>query len=326
MSLSRLIWKTLNNERTAIFVYFLNTVVLILIFTLMMDSVHIIYPICVSSVIMILYLVYKTVQLNLFLKNLETAKTQADEFNADTYTEEAVYSTIEEMHMYYGSRISSLHEQLDGRNNLFSQFFHNMKSSISVIGLACENRSEDTLSDISMENEKLKKNLEQALNLLRLDEFSNDYVSEKVDLFVLVKNVINEKKRDIIYSKTYPKYIGSETFVYTDKKWCAFLIEQIVTNAIKYSEPDKSIYFEIQKKDGHAHLCIRDEGVGILPEDLPRIFELFYTGTNGRQNKESTGIGLSMAKHICKKLGHEISVESQVGCGTAVTITFLTKM
>lgn len=71
---------------------------------------------------------------------------------------------------------------------------------------------------------------------------------------------------------------------------------------------------------------IRDEGIGIMAEDLPRIFDLFYTGINGRQSKESTGIGLSMVKHICKKLGHEVAVESQVGQGTTVMITFLTKM
>ncbi len=322
MSLKQLVLATLNSQRKMIFVYLLNTAVLTLIFALMLDEVSFLYPLLVSAVILVLYLVYMTVRLNAFMTELAAAKIQASDLNADTYTEKAVYDAMGEVHRAYAMRISLLQEQLDGRNNLFSQFIHNMKSSVSVIGLACEKQSQDAIFDISMENEKLKKNLEQVLNLLRLDQFSNDYISEKVDLSDIIKNVINEKKRDFIYSKTYPKYTGDEVYVYTDKKWCGFLIEQVVSNAIKYSDPDKSIYFEIQSMEGRTVLHIRDEGMGILPEDLPRIFDLFYTGTNGRQNKESTGIGLSMVKHICKKLGHQVSVESQVGQGTTVSLCF----
>lgn len=322
MSLKHQILNLLNNEKQAIFAYLLNTTLLILIFSLMLDKPSFLYPFSVSMTVLIIYIIFKTVRFNTFLKDLEAAKTQADGLNADNFSEKAVFSVIDEIHRNYGTQLSELKERLDGRNSLFSQFVHNMKSSVAIIGLACEKNSESVISDISMENEKLKKNLEHALNILRLDEFSNDFKYEKVNLSDIVKEVINDKKRDFIYSKTYPKFENTDAPVGTDRKWCAFIIDQIISNAIKYSNAEKNIYFSISQNSDKTVLSIRDEGIGILPEDMPRIFDLFYTGTNGRQSRESTGIGLSMVKHICKKLCHEVSVESQPGHGTTVKISF----
>lgn len=322
MSLKHQVFRVLNNERQAIFAYTINTSLLILIYSLMLENPSFLYPLSVSATVLAVFIIFKTVRLNVFLKDLEAAKTQTDGLRTDSFSEKAVFGAIEEIHHDYGLRLSKLEERLNGRNNLFSQFVHNMKSSVAVIGLACENNTDSVVSDISPENEKLKKNLEQALNILRLDEFSNDYMHEKVNLSDIVKEVINDKKRDFIYSKTYPKFEQTDAFVGTDRKWCAFMIGQILSNSIKYSEPKSNIYFVISQKSGKTVLSIRDEGIGIPAEDMPRIFELFYTGANGRQSKESTGIGLSMVRHICKKLGHEVTAESRQGHGTTVEIIF----
>lgn len=175
-------------------------------------------------------------------------------------------------------------------------------------------------------NRKLKEQLEQSLNILRLDKFSQDYVPEKHDLLELVKCVINNNKTNFIYNSIYPKIVGSSTFVFTDKKWLLYLINQVLSNAIKYTQSGGTVTFHIVTNRESTKLQITDTGVGIPAQDMDRIFELFYTGDNGRNNTNSTGIGLSMVKTVANLLNHEINISSQVNIGTTFEITFLTKM
>lgn len=327
-----LIWlmgRTLNSERRTLLFGLVNTLALVLIYNLLLDTIDIVYPLFVSFMIWAVYFVVKAFALHNFFTALDDAKAGSiPEGFAESYKEQRVMETIEAIHVSYQGQLATMHEKLEGRNSLFSQFVHNMKSSVAVIELAGSKQSTDVLADIQMENDKLKANLEQSLNLLRLDEFSNDYVPESVDLNALVSSVINEKRRDFIYARVFPKLTGEATYVYTDRKWCSYLLDQLITNAIKYSRPETNVYFEIEAdpQTGRTKLQIRDEGEGIDPSDLPRVFELFYTGQNGRTKPNATGIGLAMVKLIAKKLGHEVSLTSAVGQGTCVTISFLSKM
>ncbi|SEO82172.1 HAMP domain-containing sensor histidine kinase [Paenibacillus sp. OV219] len=327
----RLLGRTLNSERKSLTFYLINTIALIFIYNLLLPSVSIGYPLCISMTILLVFFAQRAFALYRFEETLHDAKFGIEvsgESDADSKKEQRVLDTIDEIHAAYRDKLTEMNDKLDGRNALFSRFIHNMKTSVAVIELAAVKQSADVLTDIAAENEKLKASLEQSLNLLRLDEFSNDYVPESLDLYALVNAVINEKRREFIYAGIYPKLSGGTVYVYTDRKWCAYMLDQIITNAIKYSERGKNVYFEITEgMEGiDASLSIRDEGEGIAQEDVPRVFELFFTGRNGRANPNATGIGLAMVKHIAKRLGHEVSLTSTVGEGTRVTISFLTKM
>jgi len=205
-----------------------------------------------------------------------------------------------------------------------------MKTSITVIDLACEkdeltNGSNKSIEDIKEENSILKKNLEECLNVLRLDDFSRDYITTSCNLREIVNTVVNSKKRDFIYKGVFPTVsINDDINIYTDKKWCIYMLEQIIANAIKYSEDKKGKKIEIGavRNSEYIELLIKDEGIGISKEDLPRVFEPFFTGNNGRKERSSTGIGLYMVKIIVKKLGHGISLASQVDNGTEFKIVF----
>ncbi|HYE84111.1 MAG TPA: sensor histidine kinase [Clostridia bacterium] len=327
MYLIRLFCRTINSEKKAIIFYIVNTAVLLLIFSLTVTEAVIAYPALISLTILAVYLTIKAVSLHGFLNDLNSAKqSKGYEPAPETSKESHVFETIEEIHANYNDRITTMDEKLAGRNSMFSSFIHNMKSSVAVIELACVNKSLGALDDIELENEKLKSNLEQALNILRLDEFSNDYAPERVDLHALVSKVINEKKRDFIYAGVFPKLSGETTYIYTDKKWCAYIMEQIIANAIKYSLPGKNVYTEISVGEKRTVLTIRDEGIGIEAEDIPRVFDLFFTGKNGRDHKAATGIGLFMVRHIAKQLGIEVSLASTVGTGTSVSLSFLSKL
>ncbi len=328
MSLKRLLLGTLNGERFAIIAMLINTAVLIVVFNLMMKELSVIYPLSIEFFVLFWYLVYKGFRLYSYSEKIADATADGSgNFSAidnasDCFDEQLALHAIAELHRSYNDRINELSDRLNSRNDMFSQFVHNMKSSVSVISLACEKQSRDSLADITHENEKLKQNLEQTLNVLRIDDFTNDYIPAQVDLSKLLRECVNDKKRDFIYSEVYPKFSGGESFVYTDSKWCKYIISQLISNAVKYSSAGKSVYFEITQAEGRTVLSIKDEGIGISQEDLPRVFDLFFTGSNGRQNSESTGIGLAMVQHVCKKLSHEISVESEKDKGTTVKIIF----
>ena len=111
-------------------------------------------------------------------------------------------------------------------------------------------------------------------------------------------------------------YIPSKETIVSDEKWLSFVIEQLLSNALKYTKKGSvTIFFEEPKT-----LCISDTGIGIAPEDIPRIFEKGYTGSNGRRDKRASGLGLYLCKEICNRLGAKISIISQVETGTTVKV------
>ena len=166
---------------------------------------------------------------------------------------------------------------------------------------------------------KIEQYVEMVLQYLRLNSNINDFVLKEYSLDDMIRQAIHKYAPMFIRKKIALDYVPIETKVVTDEKWMVFVIEQILSNAIKYTAEGKvSIYMESKM------LIIEDTGIGILQEDLPREFEKGYTGYNGRSDKKSTGIGLYLCKEISKKLSHNLYVTSKIGVGTKVYIDFST--
>ena len=204
------------------------------------------------------------------------------------------------------------------------RFVHQMKTPLSVLKLICENHSEEEdYKKIGRNVNTIEYNLNQILNIYRLDEFKNDFVSEKVLLKSICKECINGLKDYFISSKIYPKLdINDDIYVYSDSKWLKLIIHQILTNAIKYSNSGQTVSVIAKKEEENVYLSIVDTGVGIEKADLRNIFDLFYIGKNGRNNADSSGIGLYIVKRVSEYLGHKVEVESKIGKGTKMTIIF----
>jgi len=131
-----------------------------------------------------------------------------------------------------------------------------------------------------------------------------------------VRQAVRAYASQFIRKKIRLEYEPLSCRVLTDEKWLLFAVEQVLSNALKYTKAGSvSITMEAKKT-----LCIRDTGIGIAPEDLPRVFEKGYTGYNGRADKKATGIGLYLCRRILGKLGHTISIESKLGVGTTVRL------
>ena len=160
------------------------------------------------------------------------------------------------------------------------RFVHQMKTPLSVLKLICENHSEEEdYKKIGRNVNTIEYNLNQILNIYRLDEFKNDFVSEKVLLKNICKECINGLKDYFISSQIYPKLdINEDIYVYSDSKWLKLIIHQILTNAIKYSNSTQTVSVTAKKEDDKVYLSIIDTGVGIEKADLRSIFELFYIG------------------------------------------------
>ena len=238
--------------------------------------------------------------------------------------EEEYNLMIEEMIKNNSDREIEQKQEKKLQKVMIYRFVHQMKTPLSVLKLICENHSEEEdYKKIGRNVNTIEYNLNQILNIYRLDEFKNDFVSEKVLLKNICKECINGLKDYFISSKIYPKLnINEDIYVYSDSKWLKLIIHQILTNAIKYSNSTQTVSVTAKKEDDKVYLSITDTGVGIEKADLRNIFDLFYIGKNGRNNADSSGIGLYIVKRVSEYLGHEVEVESEIGKGTKMTIIF----
>ncbi len=238
--------------------------------------------------------------------------------------EEEYNLMIEEMIKNNGSREIEQKQDKKLQKVMIYRFVHQMKTPLSVLKLICENHSEEEdYKKIGRNVNTIEYNLNQILNIYRLDEFKNDFVSEKVLLKNICKECINGLKDYFISSRIYPKLdINEDIYVYSDSKWLKLIIHQILTNAIKYSNSTQTVSVTAKKEEDKVYLSIIDTGVGIEKADLRSIFELFYIGKNGRNNADSSGIGLYIVKRVSEYLGHKVEVESEIGKGTKMTIIF----
>lgn len=198
---------------------------------------------------------------------------------------------------------------------------HQMKTPVAAISLIAQDAGGPAMATVDAEAAKLAEGLELVLNMARLQDFALDYQIEPVDLGALVRRAINQKKRQFIRHGIYPEVAGAG-LVRSDAKWLAFVIDQITANALKYGaqagRPGQRLRFTIAP---HT-LTIADEGPGIPAHDLPRVFDAFFTGENGRRFGGATGIGLYLVKQVVDQLGHTITIASTEGHGTTVTLTF----
>ncbi len=224
---------------------------------------------------------------------------------------------------------------------MISRWAHHMKTPVSVIDLELQKAvkmeipplCQEVLESIAEENDRLQSLLQTLLNLNRLDDFAADFRVERVDVLALVRKVINDHRRAFIAHRVYPKIdepdpkelSPSYLWVESDPKWLQLVLEQIISNAVKYaSRPDREgrVRIRFERREDELVLTVADDGVGIAPEDLPRVFEPFYTGANGRMDARATGMGLYLAHEACKHLGHKLSIASRPGEGTEVRIHF----
>ena len=196
----------------------------------------------------------------------------------------------------------------------YTMWAHQIKTPIASMRLHLQKEDSDFSRKMSSELFRIEQYVEMVLMFLRLDSDTTDYVIKEYEIDDIVKQAVKKFSGDFISRKLTLDYEPIQAKVIRDEKWLSFVIEQVLSNALKYtSKGSISISLEEPKT-----LCIRDTGIGIAAEDLPRVFEKGYTGYNGRSDKKASGIGLYLCKRICKNLGHGITARSVVDQGTVI--------
>lgn len=218
----------------------------------------------------------------------------------------------------------------------YTLWAHQIKTPIASMRLQLQNDDSDSARHLLEDLFRIEQYVEMVLCYLRLDSNSTDYVFRQVPLDDVIKQALKKFAGQFIRRKISLAYNPTGQTVTTDEKWLLFVVEQVLSNALKYTPAGGVIAIEAEGTEGSDGakiagtknsesgplLLIRDTGIGIAPEDLPRIFEKGYTGKTGRIDMKASGIGLYLCRRICKNLGHGIRAESAPDQGTVICIDF----
>ena len=199
----------------------------------------------------------------------------------------------------------------------YTLWAHQIKTPIASMRLTLQNEDSDLARSLSGDLMRVEQYVEMVLVFLRLDSSTTDYVIRRHSLDDIVRPAVRRFAGEFIRRRLRLEYQPLDHTVVTDGKWLGFVVEQVLSNALKYTPEGGSITIDAEAP---ATLCIRDTGIGITAEDLPRIFDRVYTGRNGRTYRQASGIGLYLCRRICRDLGHTITASSAAGEGTVLRL------
>lgn len=242
-------------------------------------------------------------------------------------SEQRIYNELLQKQYQVVNKKLSEHQSKSIENREFiTMWVHEIKTPIAASKLIIENSldhpSERVLYSIEDELDKIEDFVQMTLFYSRTDDFAKDYIINCFKLEKVVNECIKREFASITNKKLNLQLKNLDLLIDSDEKWLGFVIKQILDNAIKYSAAYGSICIYAESKENEEMLIIEDEGAGIKEEDINRVFDKNFTGSNGRKYATATGIGLYLSQKIARKLGHSITISSNSEKGTKVIIHF----
>lgn len=264
--------------------------------------------------------------LDLFFYSRKYMKLQRMRSSLETVLEDMPRPSdgVEEIYQELLERLHEVNREMEKRwstvyedlQDYYTTWAHQIKTPISAMRLLLQTEETPLNRQMELELFKVEQYVELALGYLRTENISGDMQVQEYSLDRIIRKTVKKYAKMFILEKVSLDYQPVNCQVITDEKWLEFVLEQILSNALKYTHQGKiSIYMDPKRE---KTLVIEDTGIGISSQDLPRVFERGYTGYNGRKDKHSTGIGLYSVKRVMKRLSHGIYINSQVGKGTKV--------
>lgn len=234
-----------------------------------------------------------------------------------------IYSVLEECTKSMKDEVVDLKRNINDYKEYLETWVHEIKTPIASARLILENDEGYINKSVLEEIEKVEGFIEQVLFYARSSTVERDYIIKKIPLKNSINSVIRKNASILIEKRVKIQLEDIEKKVYCDSKWIEFILQQIISNSVKYMDKDeKYIKIRCLEKDKNIILKILDNGIGISEKSIEKVFEKGYTGENGRKYNNSTGMGLYLCKKLCLKLGLGISIKSKLGVGTEVTIVF----
>ncbi len=242
--------------------------------------------------------------------------------DSNSYVDELYRDLISVMEREGSALVSKYDGKKQDMTDYYTMWTHQIKTPIAALRLLLQGEKQP-LEELF----KIEQYAEMALHFARLDSLSSDLLFQEQDIYAMVKKAV--KKYSILFIGSGLSFSMDEfcAQAITDEKWMSFVIEQILSNALKYTYTGGIRIYGTDRlgqetRENASFIVIEDSGIGIRQEDLPRIFERGFTGYNGRLDQKSTGIGLYLCKQILDRLSHTIQVESRIGEGTKVILGF----
>jgi signal transduction histidine kinase len=273
------------------------------------------YAFVLCSIILIGFLVYRFQQNARLLRQMKSG-----DYDSLSIEGEYAQQYIEELQNLHIREMNQIHERKNEHYDFIVSWFHEIKTPIAVLRLL--QQTDMDAESLREEIAKIENYVDQALYYAKLDSFNQDYDIQKCDGIQISKEIVKSHSKSF-FSKKIRIHIESDSLVVqSDSKWLQFIVNQLVTNSLKYTEPGGGITISAIETPKEKQLIIRDSGIGISQKDLPRIFNRGFTGETGRRHTKSTGMGLYLAQQLSNKLGHYISCTSEVGEFTQFIIHF----
>ena len=254
------------------------------------------------------------------LKRLKTFSAEMIETlpESETVCEEEYKTIIENLKNELISAKAESQTAYKDMIDYYTAWAHQIKTPIASMKLTLQNEDSELSRRLSSDLLRTQQYADMVLAFLRLGSKSSDYVFREHRLDDIIRFSVKKFAPEFIDRRLTLDYTPTDAFLITDDKWLSFVLEQLISNALKYTQ---SGGITISLKD-KTTLLIEDTGIGINESDLPRIFEKGFTGNNGRTDKSASGLGLYLCKQICDRLSIGISITSKVGKGTAVALNF----
>ena len=303
-------------SRSRLFVYLLSLTFLVLLFQFLFASlgIYFLYFFLLCCFITILFFTWDIlVEMQVYRKEV-----LYEEREAKSPLEVALAEKLEARELELYQQKSDAERKLTDLLDYYTLWVHQIKTPIAASQLLVAEVADRQLKQqLEQEIFKIDSYTNLVLQYLRLESFHDDLVLKQVQIEDLVKEIIRKYALFFIQKGLNVNLYDLDKEIVTDKKWLLVVIEQIISNSLKYTkEGGLEIYMEGQE------LCIKDTGIGIKNSDVLRVFERGFSGYNGRLTQQSSGLGLYLSKKISEELGHQIRIESEVGKGTIVRIQF----
>lgn len=285
----------------------------------------VIFITCTFFIVAFLISYYKTSK---YLKNIEKTMDKLPEKYLITEILQkprsaeklAYYRILKKVNKSMLENVTDIKEKQKDYKEYIESWVHEIKIPITSAKLLCENNKSEITNKIDEDIEEVNNYVEQALFYARMDQVSNDFMIREINLNEVIKNVLARNKKIMIQNNMKVEINGVNINCYTDEKWLKFILNQIITNSIKYRNNNAVIRINAIENKENIVLKIKDNGIGIKKSEIDRIFDKGFTGTNGRNQKKSTGIGLYLCKRLCKGIGMEIDANSKENEYTEIVI------
>jgi signal transduction histidine kinase len=273
------------------------------------------YAFALSSLVLLGFLLFR------YQQNVRVIRQMnSEDYESLSLEGEFAKAQIEELKKHHIREMNQIQERKNEHYDFIVSWFHEIKTPIAVLRLL--QQTDMDANSLREEITKIENYVDQALYYAKLDSFNQDYDIQNCDMIQISKEIVKAHSKTFFSKKIRINMQADSLDVQSDPKWLQFIVNQLVTNSLKYTEHGGEITISASETPKEKRLLIRDNGMGISQKDLPRIFNRGFTGETGRTHAKSTGMGLYLAQQLSNKLGHYISCTSKVRVFTEFIIHF----